>query len=852
MNKVILLLAFLLVFNPSFSQIKLVVSEIPEWADVPEINLETKIKSDEVSDGYQNIIQNRQVKISSEHSYFHFGRKIFSSSGVQNGSEIRVTFNPAYEKLYFHKLIIWRNGVALDKLEPAKFKIFQNEQEQHKFLYNNTFTALMVLEDVRVNDLIEYAFSIKGSNPLFKGLFFRTFNLEQYDPIEELSIKIIVPENRNLVFKGYNNAQEPIIYNRGSEKIYKITKSNVPALKYDDMLPSWYYAGSYISFTEIESWKEVKRWAKDLYIFPDKADKKIQELALKLKSNYPNPEDQIIAALRFVQDEIRYTGFESGIGAYKPNPPAKVIGQRFGDCKDKTLLLINILQKLGIDAWPALVNTEEKHQVKEISPSPHAFDHVITKIKFNNNIYWVDPTYSYQRGTLNNNYIPNYKLALVLDDQHDRFFEEINVENKGGIHVSEIFDIEAVKGEKTSYKVTSTYTGYEADRIRYDFSTSRITDIHNNYLNYYANYFTEIEFEKDIGYLDDTIKNIIITEEYYIINNLWQKNEIDSNRVTCSFSPHNLIERLKTPKNKIRKSPIGIDYPLLFDFIIEVRLPEEWNVKNEEFNVNINSFNYTQKRVYRNKLLTLSYTLQFKQDYVAVDEVSDYLKKLDFINKNAGLDLTYTFSKNTSEDDSYISWLVIFLILVGFLGGTYICYRIFLYDPVVPDIKMEEKIGGWLILIATGLIFTPLILTIQFYNTGYLAFPVYDYLFNKDNLDFNPMLGLILVYEILGNTFLIIISVLLNLLFFTRRSSFPKIMIIYLLSNLAFLSLDVLLGVSFINISFEENIYPIGKLFLSVCIWVPYFLYSERVKDTFVKRLKSQRLTISESKVTST
>ena len=43
--------------------------------------------------------------------------------------------------------------------------------------------------------------------------------------------------------------------------------------------------------------------------------------------------------------------------------------RRFGDCKDKTLLLLSLLDALGIEAYPALVNTDVQRGIRQQAPS---------------------------------------------------------------------------------------------------------------------------------------------------------------------------------------------------------------------------------------------------------------------------------------------------------------------------------------------------------------------------------------------------------------------------------------------------------------------------------------------------
>ena len=48
-----------------------------------------------------------------------------------------------------------------------------------------------------------------------------------------------------------------------------------------------------------------------------------------------------------------------GTNSHQPTPASETLALRYGDCKDKTVLLISLLKALGVEAHPALVNTED-------------------------------------------------------------------------------------------------------------------------------------------------------------------------------------------------------------------------------------------------------------------------------------------------------------------------------------------------------------------------------------------------------------------------------------------------------------------------------------------------------------
>lgn len=151
-----------------------------------------------------------------------------------------------------------------------------------------------------------------------------------------------------------------------------------------------------------------------------------------------------------------------------------------------------------------------------------------------------------------------------------------------------------------------------------------------------------------------------------------------------------------------------------------------------------------------------------------------------------------------------------------------------------------EGLGGWLILVAIGLIvsvvrvsalvfvtFVPIFTTGQW---GKLTSPGSDL--------YHPMWAPLLVFEILGNLVFVLMALTLLYLFFTKSRWFPRTFIAYLLLNVGFVAVDAFAG-NFIPAiaaaSDPETVKEIGRSVIGAAIWVPYMLMSKRVKNTFLR-----------------
>ena len=69
----------------------------------------------------------------------------------------------------------------------------------------------------------------------------------------------------------------------------------------------------------------------------------------------PSNEERVVAALEFVQSEIRYFSVSLGENSHRPASPDIVLKRRYGDCKDKSLLLMTLLDELKIPSKVVLL-----------------------------------------------------------------------------------------------------------------------------------------------------------------------------------------------------------------------------------------------------------------------------------------------------------------------------------------------------------------------------------------------------------------------------------------------------------------------------------------------------------------
>jgi len=168
----------------------------------------------------------------------------------------------------------------------------------------------------------------------------------------------------------------------------------------------------------------------------------------------------------------------------------------------------------------------------------------------------------------------------------------------------------------------------------------------------------------------------------------------------------------------------------------------------------------------------------------------------------------------------------------------------FVASPAAPAPETKpfagpSGVGGWLILIAIGLIITPIRLSMFIYSAYVPLFNsgAWSILTTPGSERYHWAWKPLLLLEISGNVAFVVWSIILLFLLFTRSRRFPRLMIAYLIGNLLFIGLDLLAVASLPNTgdAASDLIPELVRSILVCAIWVPYFLVSVRVKNTFTQ-----------------
>ncbi len=423
-------------------------------------------------------------------------RKLLTLSAVQALGQVEIDFDPAAHRLLIHELAIWRldPGGAWKKRSLARreaFMLRQREQQLEQQMLNGRVSMVALLEDVRVGDAIELAWTLEPRDAL-PGLRFATFFALAWsvpvaraffslhrDEHHALQWRIhspsspdaprqpILPRSRHLPPPLPTRSGAPVPLEDITPRRAMWSIENPPVVVPEPNVPGNHWPLTMIDVSSWTDWREVAEfisdlWAEALADSPDAIAAEAERLRVE-----GDTEGSLRAAIRFVQEEVRYLAVDFGHGGgMLPNGAGTVLRRRFGDCKDKTVLLTALLRTMGFQTWPLLVAPNWRDAVKRVLPSTATFSHVIVTFLSDakGTRHFVDPTYLGQGGDLLHLMPPPYACGLEVRKGAEELLG-IPERPRGKITLTEVFTLSR-KHRNGTVEQTLRATGWLADDVR--------------------------------------------------------------------------------------------------------------------------------------------------------------------------------------------------------------------------------------------------------------------------------------------------------------------------------------------------------------------------------------------------
>jgi hypothetical protein len=586
-----------------------------------------------------------------------------------------------------------------------------------------------------------------------------------------------------------------------------------------------------------------------------------RDTAAEIASAEAGKTERAAMALRIVQEEIRYLAIEIGENSHMPVAPGEVLERRFGDCKDKSLLLVSLLGELGIDASVALVSTSEGGRLGRRLASPLALDHAVVRIDYHDSrgVVWVDPTLVYQRGgdTALSSRVAG--RALVTAGQAAgpgaaprAALEEIRAPVRSQIDTDITVRMELARGKRPTWmRVDTVHRDTAAETARRAIRSSSVAAAEKSYRNYYAGLYPSLSSREPMRVHDDEQANEIRLREEYRIERFWTLDDA-SGRYEGELFPLELANLIELPETQARTMPLALEHPRHVVYTIRAEIDLGWAIEPREIIVEDQALRFVRSIAAEGDELVLRYEYQTLADHVTVAAAGTHMRHLERIRRLLAYPVSRPLDVQMAaavEGPSALNWPKVFAALTiavfafSFTAAVVgVRYHPALLSDAVPGTP-TPALGGTLNVVVLALAVLVIGAAHDLVSNVMPALRphIWAALTSSHSASFHPFWAPYLMYAIVARLAVITWLVVVIVACLRRSVRTPALAVagLFLTVELCFLEADCFraVGLGLVDQAGLPSIERVGwnlAVAAAVCFaTTPYLLWSRRARRTF-------------------
>lgn len=329
-------------------------------------------------------------------STFHYLIKILNERGKDDFSEAQVDYDSTYEKIELeYARTIKPDGTVVD----VGARHIRDVSRYLNFpIYSNARVYIISFPEISSGAVIEYKVRVYSYELINKKDFVLNYPVQSSEPIIRADFTLVLPKGRPLYQKNINDKYNdfgsvltPLKEINRDKSVFLWQFKNIPQIINESNMPSEVEINPAMRLSTFRSWQEIYDWWWKLAQDKIKADSAIKNKVTELTKGKNSQIDKARAIYNFCAKEIRYVAIEYGEAGYEPHKAEDTFRNKYGDCKDKAILLVTMLKEAGLSAWPVLIPTRDYYNLIEDFPSV-SFDHAIAAMPMNGKTIFMDTT----------------------------------------------------------------------------------------------------------------------------------------------------------------------------------------------------------------------------------------------------------------------------------------------------------------------------------------------------------------------------------------------------------------------------------------------------------------------------
>lgn len=503
----------------------------------------------------------------------HVVEKILKEKGKEL-AEVEIGYDSTYERV---ELEYARTITPSGKIVYAGAESTRDVTKYLNYpLYSNAKALIISMPSVDVGSLIEYKLKIYSSKLITNNKFSFIYRLREAFPLARANFKLIVPKKDKVELKLFNEAYakgtnlNPAKEETENSIIYSWKFKEVDPIIPEEPMPSVSIVNPAIGISNFSSWEEIYKWWYALYKDKIALNKEVKDFTANLVKGAKDDLEKAKRIYDFCSRSVRYVAVEYGESGYEPHYANDIFVNRYGDCKDKAILLVAMMKEAGLKAYPVLIPTREIYQMQKDFPCVN-FDHAIAVLSYEGKLIFMDATAS----TVSFADIPlgdqARNVLVILDDKYEIVTTPL-LDANSVVYELQI-DIDKNEDAVIKRKVTASgfFSAFQRYYLKYTHPDIIKADIQKRMVQI-SPFSKLIEYSTDN--VDDFDKNSILQ---YSFNAKKVLNPADGSRILPFFDDIDLDTSYAGKEQR--------NFPIEFEGIfkkiskIKINLPENLQVK---------------------------------------------------------------------------------------------------------------------------------------------------------------------------------------------------------------------------------------------------------------------------------
>ena len=379
------------------------LSSLPSW--MKDVNLDIDDSQFSLEANCIYLVNNEEIEIKNS-EYVEITNKIAIKILNWDGVDYaKMSFNVGKKDKCSIKG--WRYSNQKEWTSLSKKSIYDMSLSNYSFYYDEQISKIASFSELEPGNIVAFEISRKIQSWTAN---YQLFTFQNSQPVISTELEVSIPKDW-LLQKSEQNLEGFSVHK--SDDTYTWSANNLPFYNKEEYSLNWSYLSKNIKFVAINpempkynfrNWDSISQW---YWNESKKKCKKSYNITSKVNELIDQSEvtyDKCKKIADFVKTEIRYVAIEIDKNTYLPRDADKTLANGFGDCKDKTILMMAMLDEIGVKSYPVLVNVFSP--VEEKLPTPFQFNHCIIAIPLKelkevpaiqseNDLLYFDPTDKY-------------------------------------------------------------------------------------------------------------------------------------------------------------------------------------------------------------------------------------------------------------------------------------------------------------------------------------------------------------------------------------------------------------------------------------------------------------------------